>query len=236
MNETILIVEDEADLIENLEYNLQQEGYRTLAAQNGDEALDLLDESTPDLVVLDLMLPDTSGIELCRRIRNDETTRRIPVLMLTARGEETDRITGFEAGADDYVTKPFSVRELKLRIRALLRRSGGGSTDFEDQQVDFGSLRVDIPAHSLWVGDEPVELTPLEFRLFKTLFTRRGRTQSREVLLRDVWDIKADVMTRTVDTHVRRLRDKLGDCADYIETVRGVGYQFVADPPDESKT
>lgn len=236
MSRRILIIEDEIDLVQNLEYNLQQEGYETARALDGSTALDILDESPPpDLVLLDLMLPDLSGIELCRRIRNDEATRHIPVLMLTARGEEVDRINGFQAGTDDYVVKPFNVRELKLRIRALLRRTeaGAGGGDAMDDEFEFGDLRVDIPGHTLVVDDEPVDLTPLEFRLFKTLFERRGRAQSREVLLRDVWDIKADVMTRTVDTHVKRLRQKLEDCADYIETVRGVGYRFVAEPIDD---
>ncbi len=233
MSDLILIVEDEPDLVRNLEYNLEQEGYQTVSALDGASALELLDEPPlPDLVILDLMLPDGSGLEVCRRIRNDESTRPIPVLMLTARNEEMDRITGFEAGADDYVVKPFSVRELKLRIKAILRRSKGGDDRFDDE-VRWGRLRVDIPGRTLRIDDEPVELTALEFRLFKTLFVRRGRAQSREILLRDVWDIKADVMTRTVDTHVKRLREKLGDCADYVETVHGVGYRFVAEPDDE---
>lgn len=232
MEPLILIVEDEADLVRNLEYNLEQQDYRTRSALDGEAALEALDEEpVPDLVVLDLMLPDISGLEICRRIRNDERTRQVPVLMLTARGEQVDRVTGFEAGADDYVTKPFSVRELKLRIRAILRRSSSAATDLEDE-IDFGPLRVDLPAHEVFVDDAAVELTPLEFDLFKTLFVRRGRTQSREVLLRDVWDIKADITTRTVDTHVKRLREKLGECGDYIETVRGVGYRFVEHPED----
>ena len=233
MKKRILIVEDELDLVRNLEYNLGQEGYETSSALNAGDALDLLDsDPVPDLVLLDLMLPDLSGIELCRRIRNDERVRHIPVLMLTARGEEIDRITGFEAGADDYLVKPFSVRELKLRIRAILRRSDPGADDHIDEEIVFGGLRVDIPAHQVWVDEQPVELTALEFRLFKTLFVRRGRTQSRQVLLRDVWDIKADIMTRTVDTHVKRLREKLGPHGSYIETVRGVGYRFVGQPPE----
>ncbi len=235
MAKLILIVEDEVDLVRTLEYNLRDEGYETRSALDAASALDELKKpSPPDLVVLDLMLPDMSGTELCRRIRNDETTRHIPVLMLTARGEEIDRITGFEAGADDYVVKPFSVRELKLRIRAVLRRSDSASEEVLDEEVDFGALRVDIAAHGLSVDGEQVELTALEFRLFKTLFLRRGRTQSRDVLLRDVWDIKAHVMTRTVDTHVKRLRKKLGRFSHYIETVRGVGYRFVAEAPDDT--
>lgn len=231
MTKLILIVEDEIDLVKNLEYNLDQEGYQTRSALDGASALDALDEVVPDLVLLDLMLPDMSGTEICRHIRNNEATRRTPVLMLTARSEEVDRITGFEAGADDYLIKPFNVRELKLRIRAILRRSQVSPQDLMDDEINFGLLRVDFQGHELWIADEVVELTTLEFALFKTLFVRRGRTQSREILLRDVWDIKADVMTRTVDTHVKRLREKLGPCDHYIETVRGVGYRFVAEPP-----
>ncbi len=227
----ILIVEDEADLVRNLEYNLQKEGYQTRAALDGQSALAALSESpAPDLIILDRMLPDMKGAELCRHIRNDETTRDTPVLMLTARGEEIDRITGFEAGADDYVVKPFSVRELKLRIRAILRRSGSADEEVIAESVDFGPLRVDIPGHTVCLHDRAVELTALEFRLFKTLFVRRGRVQSREVLLRDVWNITANVKTRTVDTHIKRLREKLGDAGDYIETVRGLGYRFTSEP------
>lgn len=231
MNKLILIVEDESDLVANLEYNLGQEGYATRSALSGAQALDALRQTPkPDLVLLDLMLPDISGVELCRQIRNDDTTRSIPVLMLTARGEELDRITGFEAGADDYVIKPFSVRELKLRIQAIMRRSDGNEEIMEDE-IEFGPIKVNLLSHELWIDGEPVELTALEYRLFKTLFVRRGRTQSREVLLRDVWEIKADVMTRTVDTHIRRLRSKLDRCGGYVETVRGAGYRFVGEPP-----
>lgn len=227
----ILIVEDEIDLVRNLEYNLEREGYHTRRALGGASALEALDEEpTPDLILLDRMLPDMTGIELCRHIRNDETTRSIPVVMLTARGEEIDRITGFEAGADDYVVKPFSVRELKLRIRAVLRRTEADSGKTLDKEVAFGRLRVDIPAHAVWLDDDQIELTALEFELFKTLFVRRGRAQSRQILLRDVWNISADVKTRTVDTHIKRLRKKLGDAAEYIETVRGLGYRFAAEP------
>ncbi len=230
MSYLILIVEDEADLVRNLEYNLQQEGYLTRSAQNADAALEILAESTPDLILLDRMLPDINGAELCRRIRNDETTRETPVLMLTARGEEIDRVTGFEAGADDYVVKPFSVRELKLRIRAILRRSNKDDATTVAESIDFGPLRVDIAGHCVYLDDELLELTALEFRLFKTLFVRRGRVQSRQVLLRDVWKITADIKTRTVDTHIKRLREKLGEAGGFIETVRGQGYRFTARP------
>lgn len=231
MSRLILIVEDEADLVRNLEYNLQNEGYDTRGVYDAESALEFLAEPPPpDLIVLDRMLPDMQGAEFCRRLRNDEATRHIPVLMLTARGEEIDRITGLEAGADDYVVKPFSVRELKLRIRAILRRSDAAPQTPMSEAVDFGPLRVDIPAHSVDLCGDTLALTALEFRLFKTLFVRRGRVQSRQVLLRDVWNITADVKTRTVDTHIKRLREKLGDAGHYIETVRGQGYRFAAKP------
>jgi two-component system, OmpR family, phosphate regulon response regulator PhoB len=230
MSARILIVEDEADLVGVLQYNLRKEGHTVRATGTGAEALRLLDEDPlPELVLLDLMLPDISGIDVCRHLRAEERTRKIPVLMLTARGEEADRVRGFEVGADDYVTKPFSVRELMLRVRALLRRTsdkeaGGDGT--------FGALRVDNGAHRAWVDGEEVGLTALEFRLLGAFLERKGRVQTREALLADVWDIHADITTRTVDTHVKRLREKLGPAGDYIETVRGVGYRFRS-APDE---
>lgn len=229
MTDPILIVEDERDLVQSLEFNLQQQGYDTLVALDGQSALDALDDARPALVVLDLMLPDMSGIEICRRIRSDDELGDLPVLILTARGEEIDRITGFEAGADDYVVKPFCVDELMLRVQAILRRSQPNDDDTDE--IRFGELYVDFAAHQVSVAGSAVELTPLEFCLLKVLMTRRGRTQSREVLLRDVWDIDADVMTRTVDTHMQRLRAKLGPCGEYIVTVRGVGYRFLDESP-----
>jgi two-component system, OmpR family, phosphate regulon response regulator PhoB len=232
MSAKILIVEDEADLVGVLTYNLKREGYAVKAAGNGAEALRLLDEDPPpDLVVLDLMLPDISGIDVCRQLRSNERTRRTPVLMLTARGEENDRVRGFEVGADDYVTKPFSVRELMLRVRALLRRASGKEAGASEGT--FGALRVDNAAHRVWVEKSEVVLTALEFRLLGAFLERKGRVQTRDALLADVWDIHADVTTRTVDTHVKRLREKLGPAGDYIETVRGVGYRFKSSPAEE---
>lgn len=231
MSGLILIVEDEADLVANLEYNLQREGYQTRKALTGSAALAAIaEEPVPDLVILDLMLPDLSGIELCRNFRADDRTKRVPILMLTAKGEEVDRVVGFEVGADDYVVKPFSVRELMLRVRAILRRSEPEPP--ESSETSFGKLRVDVAGHRVWVESDEVSLTALEFRLLTTLLDRRGRVQSRTVLLSDVWGIDADVTTRTVDTHVKRLRQKLGDAGDYIETLRGVGYRF-RDTPEE---
>ena len=220
----ILIVEDEHDLRDILEYNLKKEGYFVSCAATGKEAMDaLLQSELPDLVLLDLMLPDMGGIDICSSIRGSSKTEDIAVLMLTAKGEEVDRVAGFEVGADDYVTKPFSVRELMLRVKSLLKRRPAAAPDI----FNFGVLRVDLPEHRVFIEDRETSLTSLEFNLLKTFFTRKGRVQTREVLLSDVWSINADVTTRTVDTHVKRLREKLGSASAYIETVRGVGYRFV---------
>jgi two-component system phosphate regulon response regulator PhoB len=224
----ILLIEDEADIRQVLDYNLRTAGYEVLAAERGREGLLLAREQHPDLVLLDLMLPDVSGTEICRAIKDDPSMRSVPVVMLTARSEEIDRVVGFEIGADDYVVKPFSVRELVLRIRAVLRRNETrpvGST-----LVEFGVLRVDRDAHRVWVEGNEVELTALEFKLLMTLYDRRNRVQSREALLDPVWGIDTKIATRTVDAHVKRLREKMGSVREYIETVRGIGYRF-ADAP-----
>ncbi len=228
MGQRIFIIEDEQDLIDVLQYNLTREGYTVDSATNGTEAIRRIGDAAPNLVLLDLMLPDMSGVEICRHLRNDRRTQHLPVIMLTAKGEEIDRVVGFEVGADDYVVKPFSVRELLLRIKAVLRRANEPSTG--GGVSVFGCLTIDIPAHRVLVNDREVVLTALEFRLLVTFFERKGRVQSREVLLEDVWDIHADVTTRTVDTHVKRLREKLGDAGLYIETIRGVGYRFQSSP------
>ena len=233
MAHTILIVEDERDLVEAVEYSLQREGFETRAAGTGEQALKLLDkEPKPDLVLLDVMLPDMSGTEVCRRLRAHEGSRHIPVIMATARGEEIDRVVGFEVGADDYVVKPYSVRELALRIRAILRRAARADEPLTTE-TSFGRLRVDPSAHRVFVDSDEVQLTALEFRLLATFLQRRGRVQSRETLLSDVWGIEADITTRTVDTHVKRLREKLGPAGVYVETLRGVGYRFRAHPNDQ---
>lgn len=230
MAEQILIVEDEVDLANIVAFNLEQEGFRTTIAGTGIGALEQIRTGVPpDLVVLDLMLPDISGTEVCRQLRQGPQTRKIPVLMLTAKSDPIDRVVGFEVGADDYVTKPFSVRELVLRIRAILRRTEA-TPPAESEQLSFGTLRLDTEGHRVWVGDEEVVLTALEFRLLKTLVQRRGRVQTREILLNHVWEMSGDVTTRTVDTHVRRLRKKLGQASAYIETLRGVGYRFQSEP------
>ncbi len=230
---TVLVVDDEPDLVSTVAYNLEREGLTVRSAATGREALAALAASPrPDLVVLDLMLPDVSGVEVCRRIRQDADTRRIPVIMLTARGEEIDRVVGFEVGADDYVVKPFSVRELMLRVKALLRRAEPGASAPDGERTSFGVLEVDPGAHRVWVEGVEVRLTALEFRLLTTFLTRRGRVQTRDGLLADVWGIQADITTRTVDTHVKRLREKLGAAGAYVETLRGVGYRFRSSPDE----
>lgn len=230
MAEQILIVEDEADLAQTIAFNLEKEGYRPIVVGTGSAALERLRSAAPpDLVVLDLMLPDVSGTEVCRQLRQGSETRRIPVLMLTAKTDPIDRVVGFEVGADDYVTKPFSVRELVLRIRAILRRTEAVAVA-EPESLRFGILRLDFEGHRVWIEDQEVVLTALEFRLLKTLVQRRGRVQTREILLTHVWEMSGDVTTRTVDTHVRRLRKKLGLASTYIETLRGVGYRFQSEP------
>jgi two-component system, OmpR family, phosphate regulon response regulator PhoB len=223
----ILVVEDEADIRQILAYNLRQNGHEVLTLDSGGQAMATVRAERPDLVLLDLMLPDISGLEICRSLKGDASLRAIPVIMLTARNEEIDRVVGFELGADDYVVKPFSVRELGLRIGAVLRRSQGQtSTSEPTTEIVFGKLRVDRDAHRAWVAGEEVTLTPLEMRLLWTLYERRGRVQSRGTLLDEVWEASPENNTRTVDTHVKRLREKLGPAGVYVETVRGVGYRF----------
>ncbi len=224
----ILVIEDDADIREVLSYNLGQAGYEVLLAARGYDGLRLAREAEPDLVLLDLMLPDLPGTEICRAIKQDPARRPVAVVILSARGHELDRVVGFEVGADDYVTKPFSVRELVLRVRAVLRRRQ--KQEHVAQPVEFGSLRMDREAHRVWVDAELIDLTSLEFRLLLTLFDRKNRVQPRNALLEDVWGVDAKISARTVDAHVKRLREKLGAARDYIETVRGVGYRFAETP------
>lgn len=237
MAQRILIVDDEKDLASTLAYNLEREGFDTVTAHTGRAALDAAADAGAalDLVILDLMLPDVSGFEVCRRLRQMERLKDVPVIMLTAKGEEIDRVVGFEVGADDYVVKPFSVRELLLRVKAILRRRGSeeGPPAAEGATIDFGILKVDEGGHRVWVSGEEIRLTALEFRLLITFLARRGRVQTREVLLSDVWGIEAEVTTRTVDTHVKRLREKLGAAGAYIETLRGVGYRLKPRPDED---
>jgi two-component system phosphate regulon response regulator PhoB len=228
----ILVIEDEADIRQVLDYNLKSAGHEVVEASRGTDGLRLIRERIPDLVLLDLMLPDMAGTEVCRSIKDNPATRTLPVVMLTARGEEIDRVVGFEIGADDYITKPFSVRELVLRIRAVLRRRELPAS--EAASIEFGNLRIDRAAHRVWVDGEEVELTALEFKLLVTLYERRNRVQSRGALLDQVWGIETKISTRTVDAHVKRLREKMGAARDYIETVRGVGYRFAETPLAEA--
>ncbi len=221
----ILLVEDEADLRDLVGYNLRAAGHEVTEAATATEALAHSRRSPPDLVLLDLMLPDLPGTEVCRRIKADPQTAATRVIMLTARNEEIDRVVGFELGADDYISKPFSVRELVLRVGAVLRR-GQSAPTVEETPLQAGLLTVDRSKHRVMVEEEEVVLTALEFKLLFTLLSRRGRVQSRERLLEDVWEMNPDVTTRTVDTHVKRLREKLGVAGPYVETIRGVGYRF----------
>jgi two-component system phosphate regulon response regulator PhoB len=229
---TVLLVDDERDLLSLLDFNLRAAGFETVLATTGEQAISQLRRRVPDLVLLDLMLPDVPGTEICRQIKGDPRTKHVPVVMLTAKGEEVDRVVGFEIGADDYVTKPFSVRELVLRLKAVVRRAGQGKTS-ERPPEQVGPIRVDVDAHRVYVDGAEVTLTPLEFKLLSTLMARLGRVQSREQLLEDVWEMSSEVETRTVDTHVKRLREKLGSGRDLLETVRGIGYRLV-EPGDQS--
>jgi len=226
----VLVVEDEKDLADLVVFNLQKAGYDTVTARSGDEALTLSRTRTPDLVLLDLMLPGIPGTEVCRQLKSTTRTRNVPVIMVTARGEEVDRVVGFELGADDFVTKPFSMRELVLRVRAVLRRGENGESDVLQEKV--GPIRIDAAAHRAFAGETEMQLTALEFKLLSTFMSRVGRLQTRDTLLRDVWGMSGELQTRTVDTHVKRLREKLGEGRDLLETVRGSGYRLV-DPEEK---
>jgi two-component system, OmpR family, phosphate regulon response regulator PhoB len=223
----VLLVEDERSIAEPFAQALRRAGFRTTVAQTAAEAISQAAARGPDVVLLDLALPDGDGRDVCRRIRRESS---VPIIMVTASGSVTDRVVGLELGADDYVVKPFSVRELILRIRALMRRVQ--RTEGEPSLIRFGRLKIDRDAHRAWVDDSEIGLTALEFRLLHAFLSRRGRVQTRDALLSDVWGIDADVTTRTVDTHVKRLREKLGDAGAYIETLRGVGYRFKGEPEE----
>ncbi len=221
----ILVVDDEPEAVELLEFNLRQAGYDVVAAKDGAEALKKARAVLPGLIVLDLMLPEVDGLEVCKMLRRDPATATIPVMMVTAKAAEIDRILGLELGADDYLTKPFSPRELVLRVKKILER--GRTAEQEQDSLRFGNLLIDTPRHLVsWRGKQ-IELTATEFKLLTVLAQRRGRVQSRDQLLRDVWEYNSLIDTRTVDTHMRRLREKLGPAAKFLDTVRGVGYRFV---------
>jgi two-component system phosphate regulon response regulator PhoB len=221
----ILVVDDEPEAVELVEFNLKQAGFDVAVAADGAEALKKARALMPNLIVLDLMLPEVDGLEVCKMLRRDSATAKVPIIMLTAKAAEIDRILGLELGADDYITKPFSPRELVLRIKRILQR--GQAPDQEHERLKFGELMIDGPRHLVnWRGKK-VDLTATEFKLLMLLAQRRGRVQSRDQLLRDVWDYQSAIDTRTVDTHMRRLREKLGAASKYLDTVRGVGYRFV---------
>jgi two-component system phosphate regulon response regulator PhoB len=225
VKEKILVVDDEPEAVELIEFNLKQTGFDVLTAADGAEALKKAHGAVPSLIVLDLMLPEIDGLEVCKMLRRDPATAAIPIVMVTAKAAEIDRILGLELGADDYITKPFSPRELVLRIKRILQRGRGAEDD--STRFKFGELLIDEPRHLVsWRGKQ-VELTATEFKLLTVLAQRRGRVQSREQLLRDVWEYNSLIDTRTVDTHMRRLREKLGPASKYLDTVRGVGYRFV---------
>jgi two-component system phosphate regulon response regulator PhoB len=217
----ILIIEDERDVADLLSLTLRKAGFRISTAPDGAAGLQKGRDDRPDFIILDLMLPKMSGLEVCKILKSDTATSHIPILMLTAKAEEIDRIVGLEFGADDYVTKPFSPREIVLRIRAILRRG-----QMADESLKAGPISIDPARHEVRVNGKQVHLTSLEFKLLRTLMQRRGRVQDRDRLLNEVWGYESVIDTRTVDTHVRRLREKLGPAGDVIETVRGFGYRL----------
>jgi len=230
----VLVVEDEHDLATVLAYNLRADGLEVVTAETAADAYREIAKGSLDLIILDLMLPDASGLDICRRVRSDPATRDVPIIIASARSEEVDRVVGLELGADDYVVKPYSVREVVLRTRVALRRVDSTPSP-PSEVVEFGVLKIDRAAHRVFVSGQEVTLTALELRLLLTLLDRKNRTQSRDTLLLDVWQLNTVIESRTVDTHVKRLREKLGPAAAYIRTVRGVGYRF-ASSPDEPNT
>lgn len=225
MQDTVLVVEDEADVVDLLRYNLSRAGFDVLIASAGDEGLELAKTRRPDVIILDLMLPGLNGHEVCRALKGDPNTETIPILMLTAKGEPHERVKGLELGADDYVTKPFSPRELVLRVQALLKRL---RMTPRTEVVEVEGLYLDKNSFESRIDGKRVEFTTTEFKLLSLMLERRGRTMSRESLLADVWGYQASVDTRTVDTHMRRLREKLGPYSVRLETIRGEGYRFNA--------
>ncbi len=222
----ILLIEDDVGIHKVLSYNLKLARHEVISAHRGREGLELARARRPDLVLLDVMLPDLAGTKICTALRSDKTTERLPIIMLTARGDEIDRVLGFELGADDYVVKPFCVRELMLRLEALLRRCKV-TLEPPPALIEFGALKIDRAAHRVWVSERAVALTAIEFKLLCSLYDRRRSVSTREALLDEVWGSDSEITARAVDTHVQRLREKLGTAAAYVETVRGVGYRFV---------
>ncbi|MBN2452990.1 MAG: response regulator transcription factor [Candidatus Omnitrophica bacterium] len=223
--ETILIIEDEKSILKLIKYNLEKSGFNAIAAKSGEDALKILSGQQIDLAVIDIMLPGMDGLDVCKHIRQDSETKNMPVIILTAKGESIDRVVGFEVGADDYIVKPFSPRELVLRIKAILKR-GKAEDPAQKEIVSAFDISVNIPKHEVTVKGKVVDLTNMEFKLLCTLIQRRGRVQTREKLLDDVWGIDTMIETRTIDTHVKSLRTKLGKAGKAVETVHGMGYRF----------
>lgn len=230
MKERILIVEDDKHISKLVKFNLEKADYECTVAATGEKALVILDNQPADMIILDIMLPGMDGFEICRAIKEKDRLKNIPIIMLTAKGEEVDRIVGLELGADDYIVKPFSPRELVLRVKAILKR--GKPEEAKKDILAAGEITVDIPKHKVTVEGKPIDLTQMEFKLLVTLMERRSRVQTRERLLSDVWDMGMDVDTRTIDTHVKRLREKLGKYGHFIETVRGLGYKLKEEDED----
>ncbi len=221
---SILIIEDEKDIVDLIEYHLKQSGFSVISALDGPAGLEKAKKKGPNLIILDLMLPGMDGKDICRSLKSNPQTQSIPILMLTAKAEETDRLIGFELGADDYVTKPFSPKELVLRVKAILRRKEVGHEG--EKIIQIGDLLIEIDRHQISIKKRPVRLTSTEFKLLVELASKRGRVLTREHLLDRVWGYTYEGYARTVDTHVRRLREKMGPLGDSIETIRGVGYRF----------
>ncbi|MBU1087729.1 MAG: response regulator transcription factor [Candidatus Omnitrophica bacterium] len=222
----ILVVEDDKHISKLVKYNLEKAGFDCNVSITGEDALAVLAHQSYDLVILDIMLPKIDGFETCRQIRQDNKLANIPIIMVTAKGEEVDKVVGFELGSDDYVVKPFSPRELILRVKAILKRGKAKENTEENEIISSSNISIDIARHQVKIDEKEVILTQIEFNLLVTLIKRQGRVQSRDRLLKDVWDMDSDVTTRTIDTHIKRLREKLGKSGKLINTVRGIGYKF----------
>ena len=231
MSHHILVVEDEPDINKTVSYNIANEGLKPLSALNLTEAESYISSNNISLIILDLMLPDGSGLDFCKKLKSSNVYSDIPIIIVTAKDDEVDKVVGFELGADDYVTKPFSVRELMLRIKAILKRNSKDMTQNTSSKIEtFGILSINEDSHEVFINDDEIILTALEFKLLKHLLDRRGRVQTRDQLLSDVWGYSAHITTRTVDTHVKRLREKMGVMGKHVQTIRGVGYRFSRNP------
>jgi two-component system phosphate regulon response regulator PhoB len=231
MSHHILVVEDEPDINKTVSYNIANEGLKPLSALNISEAESYISSNNISLIILDLMLPDGSGLDFCKKLKSSNAYNDIPIIIVTAKDDEVDKVVGFELGADDYVTKPFSVRELILRIKAILKRNSKDITQNTSSKIQtFGILSINEDSHEVFINDDEIILTALEFKLLKHLLDRRGRVQTRDQLLSDVWGYSAHITTRTVDTHVKRLREKMGVMGKHVQTIRGVGYRFSRNP------